>query len=108
VKALRGLLCHVGAAGGGVVQPSPAGGIGIAARIAAERRMDLDRALAILKENVRLCIVLSYHEGMTHDEISDFTGIPVGTVKSHIRRGSERLRELLAAYTDAPREETPS
>jgi RNA polymerase sigma factor (sigma-70 family) len=70
--------------------------------------MDLDHALAMLKDRVRLCIVLSYHEGMTHDEISDFTGMPVGTVKSHIRRGSERLRELLAAYTDAPREETSS
>ena len=70
--------------------------------------MDLDGALAALKDNVRLCIVLSYHEGMTHDEIADFTGMPVGTVKSHIRRGSERLRELLAAYTDAPREETSS
>ena len=67
--------------------------------------MDLDEALATLKENVRLCIVLSYHEGMTHDEISDFTGMPTGTVKSHIRRGTKRLRELLAAYADAPREE---
>lgn len=67
--------------------------------------MDLDRALASLTDHVRLCIVLSYHEGMTHDEISDFTGIPVGTVKSHIRRGAERLRKLLDAYADAPREE---
>ena len=68
--------------------------------------MDLDQALATLKEHVRLCIVLSYHEGMTHDEISDFTGFPVGTVKSHIRRGTQKLQELLAAYTGAPREET--
>jgi len=67
--------------------------------------MDLDEALATLKEPVRLCIVLSYHEGMTHDEISDFTGLPAGTVKSNIRRGAERLRELLAAYADAPRGE---
>ena len=67
--------------------------------------MDLDEALATLKEHVRLCIVLSYHEGMTHDEISDFTGLPTGTVKSHIRRGTKRLRELLAAYAEAPREE---
>ena len=67
--------------------------------------MDLDEALATLKEHVRLCVVLSYHDGMTHDEISDFTGLPAGTVKSHIRRGTKRLRELLAAYTEAPREE---
>ena len=69
--------------------------------------MDLDQALATLKEHVRLCIVLSYHEGMTHDEIATITGLPVGTVKSHIRRGTERLRKLLAAYTAPPHEETP-
>jgi RNA polymerase sigma-70 factor (ECF subfamily) len=67
--------------------------------------MDLDEALASLKDHVRLCIVLSYHEGMTHGEISDFTGLPTGTVKSHIRRGTKRLQELLAAYSEAPREE---
>ena len=60
--------------------------------------MDLDKALATLKEPVRLCIVLSYHEGMTHDEIADFTGLPVGTVKSHIRRGTNRLQEELKEY----------
>lgn len=62
--------------------------------------MDLDRALATLPNPVRLCVVLSYHEGMTHDEISAFTELPLGTVKSHIRRGSERLRELLSAYSE--------
>jgi RNA polymerase sigma-70 factor (ECF subfamily) len=60
--------------------------------------MDLDRALATLKEPVRLCIVLSYHEGMTHDEIADFTNLPAGTVKSHIRRGTKRLQEALKEY----------
>ena len=66
-----------------------------AARIA----MDLDAALATLADDARLCVVLAYHEGMTHDEISELTGMPVGTVKSHIRRGTLRLREQLAAYT---------
>lgn len=60
--------------------------------------MDLDRALATLREPVRLCIVLSYHEGMTHDEIADFTALPVGTVKSHIRRGTSKLQHELREY----------
>ncbi len=60
--------------------------------------MDLDAALATLKEPVRLCIVLSYHEGMTHDEIADFINLPVGTVKSHIRRGTKNLQEQLKEY----------
>ena len=60
--------------------------------------MDLDRALATLTHDVRLCIVLAYHEGMTHDEISELTSLPVGTVKSHIRRGTQRLQKQLADY----------
>jgi RNA polymerase sigma factor (sigma-70 family) len=60
--------------------------------------MDLDAALATLADDARECVVLAYHEGMTHDEIAVLTDIPVGTVKSHIRRGSLRLREQLAAY----------
>ena len=63
--------------------------------------MDLDRALATLAHDARLCIVLAYHEGMTHDEIAGLTDMPVGTVKSHIRRGTLRLREQLAAYAGA-------
>ena len=62
--------------------------------------MDLDKALATLSKEVSLCIVLSYYERMTHTEISEATNLQLGTVKSHIRRGSEKLRQLLAAYDD--------
>lgn len=65
---------------------------------AANIAMDLDRALATLPHDARLCIVLSYHEGMTHDEISEFTNLPVGTVKSHIRRGTQQLQQQLSVY----------
>jgi RNA polymerase sigma-70 factor (ECF subfamily) len=64
------------------------------------RQLDLDAALAQLPRDVRLCIVLAYNEGMTHGEISQIAAIPLGTVKSHITRGSARLRELLHAYGD--------
>ncbi len=67
--------------------------------------MDLDRALAALSDHVRLCIVLSYYERMTHEEIAEFTGLPLGTIKSHIRRGTQRLQKLLSAYRDTPRME---
>ena len=63
--------------------------------------LDLDAALATLPDPVRLCIVLSYHERLSHSEIAELTGLAAGTVKSHIRRGSQRLRELLSAYGDA-------
>jgi len=59
---------------------------------------DLERALAILPPRVRLCLVLSYKEGMSHSEITEMTKLPLGTVKSHIKRGAEKLKQLLAAY----------
>lgn len=62
--------------------------------------MDLNQALITLPESVRLCLVLSYQEGMSHEEISKATRLPLGTIKSHIKRGSEKLRGLLAAYRD--------
>jgi RNA polymerase sigma-70 factor (ECF subfamily) len=64
--------------------------------------MDLDDALATLPYAVRLCIVLSYNEGMSHREIADLTEIPLGTVKSHINRGVQRLQQILSAYRNEP------
>jgi RNA polymerase sigma-70 factor (ECF subfamily) len=66
--------------------------------------MDLDSALATLSSPVRLCIVLSYHEGMTHLEIAELMELPLGTVKSHINRGTQRLQQILAAYRDKAEE----
>ena len=65
---------------------------------AATERLDLEVALGALAPIVRLCIVLSYQQGMSHGEIAAVTELPLGTVKSHIARGTTRLRELLAAY----------
>lgn len=62
--------------------------------------IDLNEALATLPEHVRLCIVLSYQEGFTNQEIADASKIPLGTVKSHIRRGSKKLKQLLTAYRE--------
>jgi RNA polymerase sigma-70 factor (ECF subfamily) len=61
-------------------------------------RLDLDAALALLAPAVRLCVVLAYQEGLSHGEISSATGLPIGTVKSHINRGAARLREALKDY----------
>ena len=61
-------------------------------------RMDLDVALSTLPPDMRLCVVLAYSEGKSHPEIVALTGLPLGTVKSHIARGAARLREILAGY----------
>jgi DNA-directed RNA polymerase specialized sigma24 family protein len=49
-------------------------------------RIDLDAALARLPRDVRLCLALAYNDGMSHTEIAALTGLPLGTVKSHIAR----------------------
>ena len=66
--------------------------------------VDLDEALALLSPRQRLCIVLFYNEGLTHDEIASLTSLPLGTVKSHIRRGNDRMKKHLSAYVATSRE----
>jgi RNA polymerase sigma-70 factor (ECF subfamily) len=63
-----------------------------------DHALDLDTALARLEPSVRLCVVLSYHVEMSHSEIATVTGLALGTVKSHISRGTRSLREILDAY----------
>jgi RNA polymerase sigma factor (sigma-70 family) len=58
--------------------------------------IDLERALARLGPAERLCVVLAHGEGMTHAEIAEATHLPLGTVKSHVLRGSEKLKRIYA------------
>ncbi len=62
----------------------------------AAGRIDLERALASLRPAERVCVVLAHGEGMTHPEIAESCGLPLGTVKSHVLRGTEKLKRLLA------------
>ena len=54
---------------------------------------DLERFLAVLTEDERAVMVMSYACGLSHREISEATAMPVGTVKSVIFRGKEKIRE---------------
>ncbi|MHC4081554.1 MAG: RNA polymerase sigma factor [Planctomycetota bacterium] len=59
----------------------------------AERAM---QAMEQLSEDQQRVLKLAIHQGLTHDEIAQSTGLPLGTVKTHARRGLIRVRELLA------------
>jgi RNA polymerase sigma-70 factor (ECF subfamily) len=48
-----------------------------------------------LPEEQRQAIVLAYFNGLTHQEIAEQTGIPLGTIKSRMRLGLRRMRTLL-------------
>lgn len=67
---------------------------------AAQSELDLEYALALVSAAERLCIVLNLGEGMSHAEIEQATAIPLGTVKSHILRGTTKLRRLLGKHDD--------
>ena len=64
-------------------------------------RIDLDRALDTLSKRARLCVVLAHYDGLSHQAIADRTGIPLGTVKSDVRRGLIELKSRLTDYAGA-------
>lgn len=51
------------------------------------------QALESLAQPQRMVLRLFIVSGHTHEQIADATGLPLGTVKSHIRRGLARVRE---------------
>jgi RNA polymerase sigma-70 factor (ECF subfamily) len=65
---------------------------------AMDAHTDLERALSRLPQEFRLVLLLTEVEGMPLEEIARVMDCPVGTVKSRIFRGKERLRELLKDY----------
>lgn len=56
---------------------------------------ELHGALLALETPLRLPIVLHYMEGFSVEEIAFMLRLPQGTVKSRMRRGRQKLRELL-------------
>jgi RNA polymerase sigma-70 factor, ECF subfamily len=99
--ALNAWLAHLRAAPPATITLDAEDLASAAVTLPGPERLDLDRALASLARDERLCVVLAYSEGMSHGEISAATDLPLGTVKSHVRRGAERLRALLHAYQPA-------
>lgn len=62
--------------------------IGVEAKQAAKE-------LNNLRPEQRQVLQLSIYQGLSHQEISNLTGMPVGTVKTHARRGLLQIRENL-------------
>jgi len=55
----------------------------------------LHQALAALEPLPRQLLALAFFRGLSHDEIAQCTGLPLGTVKSHIRRSLASLQPML-------------
>lgn len=67
----------------------------VADTLHAEQREIVGRALATLPEEQRRTLKLAYFEGLTQSEIAAQLGTPLGTVKTRMRAGMMKLRELL-------------
>ncbi len=78
--------------------PDPAPGVE-----GAEARLDLERAFALLREEERAALALAYGQDLTHEEAAAILGWPLGTLKTHVARGKERLRAILFPSAEVSR-----
>lgn len=63
-----------------------------------ERRKVVAEALMALSPPQRQAVQLAYYEGLSHSEIAERLGEPLGTVKTRVRLAMQRLRESLRPY----------
>lgn len=68
---------------------------------AAEWHAPIHAALADLPREQREVIDLAYFDGLSHSEIAEQLGVPVGTVKTRMRLGMSKLRDVLGAFASA-------
>ena len=71
----------------------PAGGEG-----ALEAELTAQRLMRVLSDDQRVVVTLSYSEGFTHEQIGNITGMPVGTVKSHLSRAISKMKRWVDTH----------
>jgi len=80
---------------GDLAEASHDGGVEVSAEAALAAK-----AMNELRPEQREVLRLSVAQGLTHEEIAEHTGMPLGTVKAHARRGLIRIRKLLLGEGD--------
>ena len=58
-------------------------------------KLDVHNAMRLLTPNERTCVSLHLMEDLPIDKIAQITGMPEGTIKSHISRGKAKLSTYL-------------
>jgi RNA polymerase sigma factor (sigma-70 family) len=64
--------------------------------LGSDAKIDLDEAMKWLSDAERVCVSLCYGAGLSHAEAAAALNAPLGTVKSHVKRGLDKLRSRLS------------
>ncbi len=64
-------------------------------RPGTQAKLDLERGMARLSAEERAALTLCYALGHSHGEAAEILDMPLGTVKSHVLRGREKLKAML-------------
>jgi len=60
---------------------------------------DIDKALEQINPEYKKALLLFYQQGFQYEEIADILEMPINTVKTHIKRGKEQLKDKLKNYS---------
>ena len=63
-------------------------------------KKDVTSAMEQLSPAQQLAIRLCYEDGFSHDEAAEIMSLPLGTVKTHIARGKQKLQKLLSSWSE--------
>lgn len=75
--------------------PADVPGMNLLARTLDE---ELEQALSMLSDSLRVCVLLTDMEGLSYEETAQVLGIPIGTVRSRLARARMKLHDLLQGF----------
>ncbi|MCX6046494.1 MAG: sigma-70 family RNA polymerase sigma factor [Chloroflexi bacterium] len=83
----------------GMLEQSPTYSYEGAEKVVEQRlqQQQVNQALDNIPGEQRLCLELAYFEGMSQSQIAEYTSTPLGTIKTRMRIGMEKLERLLRA-----------
>jgi RNA polymerase sigma-70 factor (ECF subfamily) len=92
--AYRQFLQHIRRQGRQQVMAEPPDA-GFDPRGALDAEILLPRLMRLVSAEERACLSLAYAAGLSHSEIVSVTDLPLGTVKTHISRGRQKIQQWL-------------